>query len=272
METHGVQFNNSLYKLVRARYEGTETLKEGYAMCYDVTRGTVTAPDGERAFVVEKPSLTNMNNFAGWVAESGEGKSGANGPVHFDLVLPGSVCNVWAAVPAVIDATRMTVCAGQWYMYHAGFAGKGSGKAVETVAGLTQAVPGLVQMFTDEGPMSGGVQTLVSVGGNLEIMHSGVTYLETTLAGDAWGDVPDGLFPGQLKLIQNRGAITNDVHVIYTTYCDADNWVTFNGVAGDAQLTIWTGVCWCPMCTEGADEASTSPVISPVLSGDNPQV
>jgi len=265
LDTQGVQYNNSLYKVVRGYYTGTETLKEGYALCYDADRGTVTAVDGERAFMVEKPSLTNMMNFAGWVDANGEGKTG---PCYLNVVLPGSVCNVWSAIPAVNDVTRMTACAEQWYMYHAGFAGKGSGKALQTVAGLTQAAPGLVQCMTDEGPMSGGVQTAVSVGGNLEIMHTGVTYLEASAAGDALSDIPDGTFPGQLKLITNRGALTNDVHVIYTTYCNADNWVTFNGAAGDANMTIWTGVCWCPLCTEGAAELSTSPTLSPILSTD----
>ena len=127
-------------------------------------------------------------------------------------------------------------------------------------------MPGLVQAVTDYGPQSGGVQSLVPTTGAVEIMHNGVTYLETSAAGDAIGDMPDGTFPGQLKLIQNRGALTNDVHVVYTTYCDADNWVTFNGAAGDANLTIWTGVCWCPLCSKGVGEISVSPTISPTKS------
>ena len=265
MDTQGVQYENSLMKPIRVYYTGTETLGEGWTLCYDADRGTVTAPDGTRVFMVEKPSLTNMMNVAGWVNEVSNQKTG---PCYITINVPGSACKVLSAIPTAINATRMTACAEQWYMYHAGFVGKGSALALQTVAGLTQAVPGLVQAATDYGPQSGGVQSLVPTTGAVEIMHNGVTYLETSAAGDAIGDMPDGTFPGQLKLIQNRGALTNDVHVVYTTYCDADNWVTFNGAAGDANLTIWTGVCWCPLCTEGADELSVSPTISPTKSAE----
>ena len=268
MDHQGVQYDNSLIKVIRGQYLGAETLQEGYAMCYDADRGTVTLPDGTRGWILEKPSTTNIMNFAGWVHAGSNLKTG---PQYITLCAPGSVCNVLSGIATVIRATRMTVCAGQWHMYHAGFAGKGSALALQTVAAATTAVPLLVQAMTDDGPQSNGVESLTSAGGAIEIMHQGVSFLETSAAGDAVGDMPDGTFPGQLKLITNRGTLTNDVHVVYTTYCDVDNWVTFNGVAGDANLTIWTGVCWCPLCSKSVGELSVSPTISPILSGDEPR-
>jgi len=58
-------------------YAGTETLYNGYALCYDRVGTTATVADWNRASWVLRPASGNLDNFAGFVMGlSGNGRAG----------------------------------------------------------------------------------------------------------------------------------------------------------------------------------------------------
>lgn len=76
----------------RVYYAGTDTLKNGYAMCYNRDIGTATAVDWERASEVEKPATGKLHQFAGLVV--GLPSAGKAGPCRLSIVdaRVGQVC------------------------------------------------------------------------------------------------------------------------------------------------------------------------------------
>lgn len=61
----------------RVYYTGTDTIYNGYALCYDRVGTTATVADWNRASWVEKPSSGNLDNFAGFaIGLPGTGKAG----------------------------------------------------------------------------------------------------------------------------------------------------------------------------------------------------
>lgn len=67
-------------------YSGTDTLQDGYNLCYD-EGATADASDDKAALgnQVEKPNATNLNGYAGCVAE---GQGGKVGPCFVEIVEP----------------------------------------------------------------------------------------------------------------------------------------------------------------------------------------
>lgn len=84
---------------IRVFYTGTDTLQEGYALCYDwdaasKTVNSVTTLE-DRFITVEKPSFNNLAHFAGVVAP---GSAGKQGPCHIEIIAPAYVqpnVNIW---------------------------------------------------------------------------------------------------------------------------------------------------------------------------------
>lgn len=78
--------------LKRVYYAGTETIKNGYAFCYNRDIGTATAVDWERASEVERPLTGKLDQFAGLAV--GLPSAGKAGPIRLTLVdgRLGQVC------------------------------------------------------------------------------------------------------------------------------------------------------------------------------------
>ena len=132
MASNQVQFGNEVVEIKRVRYEGTDTLYTGYNLCYNADYGTATAEDKERAFRVEKPSATNLQNYAGVVTER---HNGTTGPAYIEIYTPvrrGQKVKIWTEESCVVDSTVLTLQAGS---YAAGGVGEGKliGKAMQTV-------------------------------------------------------------------------------------------------------------------------------------------
>ena len=111
----------------RVYYKGTDTLKEGYALCYDFdninnyrnkadTTITVATYAASRRLVVEKPSEGNKIHFAGAVAAESDGKSTG----WITIWLPGSVCNVYTYENCDHGATGLTTNTGQFLTFNVG--------------------------------------------------------------------------------------------------------------------------------------------------------
>lgn len=222
---YGTQYNEGNDKYTEwVYYEGTDTLYEGYCLCKnadttDTRAGTTvaaTAINGERTYRVEKPTILNIRNFAGWVHPDSNGKTG---PCLVRIFKPGSDCNVYAKVNATINVTRLTVCAAQYYMYKAGFEGEGSALALQTVDRNTTA--GLIQVRTDgRGVSSGGVELVdPAAGGAVTCMVGGVTYfVDGAIAtANATFTLANGTWAGQKKAFFCNGTNTGNSIVITVT-------------------------------------------------------
>ncbi len=146
-------YKNEKQALKSFWYNGTDTLKQGYAMCFD--RANITGLDGSgtaepatdygwaRHGWVVKPASGNLHNFAGIVA----GQRDVTGPAVVSLIEPEAIArgmNVFTSGNLTIDSTFLTIVAGS---YEIGVLGEGLliGKALQTVdrsstSGLAQAM------------------------------------------------------------------------------------------------------------------------------------
>ena len=125
--------------LKKAWYEGTDTLYNGYALCYNHDYAT----DETMATRVEQPATANMKYFAGIV--HGLPASGRAGPTEVSLIEPstlGTVCLGWSALNTTINSTQLALQNGS---YALGTAATGPVvcTAMETDADLT-ATPATV--------------------------------------------------------------------------------------------------------------------------------
>jgi hypothetical protein len=187
----------------RVYYTGSDTLLEGYALCYNFDASDVSAEnlmlsagvDEEcpaRRIQVEKPSLNNCAHFAGVVSNK---SAGVTGPGWVEINLPGSVCNIYAAASVDHGSTgtgmntgqTLTFSVGQYYFKYTGLPGAGSAVVLQDVDRSSTA--GLVMAELQIGQPSGGVQLVattetadvVSAGGVLCIAPFGVTILDSTV-------------------------------------------------------------------------------------------
>lgn len=158
-------------------YTGTDTLYEGYALCYDFNAADVnqenetqTTPDvGEeyknnaRRILVEKPTEKNKIHFAGVVDEA---SNGVTGPAWVTINVPGSVCNVYAYSNADHERSAdgnasgqiFNVVVGQYYMMDGGYPGRGAAMVLQDVDRSSTA--GLVMAELMDGAPSGGYCTV----------------------------------------------------------------------------------------------------------------
>ena len=78
---HAVGFYNDVLSVY---YSGTDTLQEGYALCYDVAASlTATDPKARLGNQCIKPATANLMAFAGLVGPSSAGKTG---PCYIDVI------------------------------------------------------------------------------------------------------------------------------------------------------------------------------------------
>ncbi len=164
---------------MRVYYTGTDTLKEGYALCWNFDAFDVgaenksqTSPvastsdfNDARRLQVEKPTEGNKVHFAGVVSQKG---NGVTGPGWVEIHRPGSICNVYAFADCDHGSSGITTGFGQfltfmpnrWYFGDGGFPGCGSATVLQDVDRTT--TPGLVMVELQTGPQSCGYN-LVSV-------------------------------------------------------------------------------------------------------------
>lgn len=85
-------------------YIGTDTLQEGYVLCFKVDASLTDAdPKLRLGVAVEKPAAGNVNAFAGIVSAS---SAGVKGPAFVDIIVPRKNGMARASVKA--DATAFT--------------------------------------------------------------------------------------------------------------------------------------------------------------------
>ena len=170
----------------RVFYTGTDTLYEGYALCYNfdaadqtpeglTTNGcgtAITLADSlvdtpARRLQVEKPTWKNSAHFAGVISNK---SSGTTGPGWVEINMPGSVCNIYTY--ANCDHTNgttetlntgqfLTFTCEQYYFRYSGFPGCGSALILGDVDRSTTAGLCMSELMT--GVASGGVQVIESV-------------------------------------------------------------------------------------------------------------
>ena len=138
-----VQYNTEKVSKKKVLYTGTDTLKTGYALCYDRDYGTAADSDVQRALRVEKPATANLDYFAGVVGEWDNGKTG---PCQITIIQaegpPGVVVPLWTDQNCTILTTKLAV-ANDSYAFTASTGGaKYCARALQTVN--RSSTPGLV--------------------------------------------------------------------------------------------------------------------------------
>lgn len=219
----------SPYITRRVYYIGTDTLYEGYALCYNFAAADQTPegltktgegatislddskqPTPARTIQVEKPSWKNAPHFAGVVSNK---SNGVTGPCWVEICVPGSVCNIY--VNANCDHVEgdtwatgqiLSFTTGQYYFKYSGLPGEGSAVILgqtdrSTTAGLVQArllqgVPSCgVQVIDTTAMLSGAA---VSLGGAVGLTAWGITLLDSKLdAGLTVAASPYGIGQGR---------------------------------------------------------------------------
>ncbi|MCK9601273.1 MAG: hypothetical protein M0R06_19695 [Sphaerochaeta sp.] len=195
-----IQYGQDVSALKRVYYTGSDTLREGYCLCYDLDTTTVdaaTLASDARGFYVEKPASGNVGAFAGVVAASADG---VTGPAYIEIVdiSDRQMCaNVWTEENCTINTTYLSVKAGS---YAAGSSIEGPiiGLALQTVDrsstnGLVQArlaygsaYPDVVSLTSAAVTVTAVTQALSTSVGLLKLtVGSGVAGVATLAAGVA---------------------------------------------------------------------------------------
>ncbi len=226
-------------------FTGTDTLPNGAHLCYNAdairsaeTNAAITAANDtaktaadeyrERAYQVEKPSLTNLNNYAGALVDEYAGRTG---PVEVEIFLPiscGQKVNIATEEDCTIDSTILTVKAGSYY---AGGVNEGIpiAKAMQTVNrsetnGIVQAL--LVGITMDEiigDVISAKSRTAVQLPTNAIWRNFNLDMLRKNP------------FAGTLA----EADFQRDQEYPYNTFKDTESTITPTGVAiGELQLFV----------------------------------
>jgi len=242
---------------IKVWYSGTDTLKEGYALCYDYNSQTdgfnldtdaviddSTVALGRRR-VVEKPAVANCAYFAGVVAPEFEGFVG---PGEIAIIPPGNACNIWAAGDADMetnDKKTLTFSVDQYYFKYAGWPGEGTALVLQDVDRSSTA--GLVQAYLMTGEPSCGVEAVTPVAGAITSINEevGATILvAATIDSNATQTLTGGQYIGQRKLI--RGATMTTSDVVLTLTITGGTTLTIDA-ATEQMCAIWGNGIWMDM-------------------------
>jgi hypothetical protein len=227
-------------------YTGTDTLKEGYALCYnfdatDVTAENLTLSQADslvetpaRRLQVEKPTINNSTHFAGVVSQK---FTDFTGPGWIEINMPGSVCNIWAgancdheAAAGIQSGQTLAFTAGAYSFDYSGLPGAGSAVVLQDVDRSTTA--GLVLAELCIGNPSGGVQTVVSTDMSIgqAVSTGGSVFPRTNI----------GLF-GMTRFVTDDGDLTADVTYTQTgdgAYIGQTKVYTTKSLAAGADIVI----------------------------------
>ncbi len=133
-------------------YEGTDTLKTGYALCYNYDSGTAATATKDRFSRVEKPTTRNLQYFAGIVAE-GLPSAGKVGPSLIRIVKPSGVsCTAFTDQSCVIGSTVLYIQTASYYLTDAAYTSSTASRpvaiALQTIDRSSTA--GTVQVKLDD--------------------------------------------------------------------------------------------------------------------------
>ncbi len=222
-------------------YTGSDTLLEGYALCYNFDAYDVSAEnlsahldtgdmgaDDEcpaRRLQVEKPSFYNSMHFAGVVAKE---SNGVVGPGWVTINRPGSVCNIYCSANVdhsdtsnVATGEMLVFTSGQYYFKYEGIPGSGAALVLQDVDRSSTA--GLVMAELMTGLPSGGytpiVAEMLSTGAALtdggsvdEFPRQGVIANTLTVEGTADFTLSllasDASFIGQTIMFTNQNTVS----------------------------------------------------------------
>ncbi len=154
-------------------YEGTDALKEGEGLCYNADYGTATAANARRGNIVERPSSSNNNNFAGVAARNYSAVS--TGGRLIEICIPGSVCKVALGIDTVVNTGIVTCQAGgaAGRFTFAGYKGRGSAVPLQTVtAVLERTVDGTGSLATDGVTLTVADSSDMSIGDTVVFLGS----------------------------------------------------------------------------------------------------
>lgn len=208
MQVTGVHGGGTSPAIVRrVYYIGTDTLREGYALCYnfdvaDETAEALTLSLAEslvetpaRRLQVEKPTWKNSFHFAGVVSDK---SNGVTGPGWVEINCPGSICNIYTFINCdhehanlnsganVASGQIINFTAEQYYFAFSGFVGSGSAIVLRDIDRSSTA--GLVMAELVTGPPSGGVQSIQSV----HMADAGAVCLGGSILFAPWGMTVNG--------------------------------------------------------------------------------
>ncbi len=103
-----VTYESETISKKRVYYTGSDTLAEGYLLCYDRDYGTASDADIARAYRVEKPATANLKYFAGVVDAECAGRTG---PGWISIIEPrpnpGCLVNVHTDQNCTLGTTKL---------------------------------------------------------------------------------------------------------------------------------------------------------------------
>lgn len=95
-------------------YAGTDTVQEGYVLCYDQSASPTATDEKTRlGQQVLKPATANLKFVAGFVHPSSAGKVG---PCFLDIVVPrrGDILRAWTNVSQTVGTTELSATNGSY--------------------------------------------------------------------------------------------------------------------------------------------------------------
>lgn len=247
--------DKSVHQIVkRVFFTGTVAIYEGQGVCYDDDRGTAASVNHERGDRVELPTVASHDAFAGVVSK--DYPANADGQ-WIEIFEPGSYCKVRVNVSATIGGfytcSLSDVTADNGDFGAAGFLGRGTVKALQTVDGsstdalceavlLTGDESGLNQVITLVESTSTGAQSVTPFGQTT--MTGGVTP-----AADVTYTLADAAFQGAQKRFLLNGTIgTHDFVVTVTNGEQLDGATDLATLEldgdGDDSVLIFYGSAW----------------------------
>lgn len=170
MESEGIYEGQPRVRTRRVFFTGSTALAKGQGVCYDRDTGTAANFSGLRDRYVEMPSTSNNRWFAGVCKTDYRARAGGQ---FIEIAEPGSVVEVSILDAVTIDSTLLTcgigsgVAGGRFGLF--GFLGRGSAKALQTIAAVASNSAGLV------GPVA------KSVDGSATVSADGLTITKTAL-------------------------------------------------------------------------------------------
>jgi hypothetical protein len=179
-----IQENEARKSQEQVWLDSDSALKKGAGVCYErdyvstaVASRTATDGWGGRGNIVEPPNADNNRDFAG-VADADY--PAVTGGQFIIINKPGSVCEISNLLATTINSTKLTCLAstgGNGLFHTAGFGGRGTAKALQTMAAITDAtgiVDGVISSSLDgTATLSTDGLTLTSTGGQFTYAKAG---------------------------------------------------------------------------------------------------
>ena len=143
MSNSQVQYKSEKISKKKVYFEGTDTLQEGYALCYNRDSGTAATATIARAYLVEKPATANLKYFAGVVSSESAGVTGPQWVTIIESRGAPTVTNVFTDQSCTLGTTKLAVKNGDYALGAAGSATVNVALALQTVD--RSGTDGLVQ-------------------------------------------------------------------------------------------------------------------------------